>query len=231
MNDDLLIRQALLDAALADYGTADLPEAPTFSPRYLAWEKKFLRNPQAFAQRALRPVWHTALRSAACFLLVATLSVGTLITFIPDAGAWLTNLYRRDYSAYGTYFYEGNERLQTEDLRHWVPTYLPVGYEQTDYIDLVNYVSILYNNDDPAMEIEFCYQLLQGHGIWGLDNEHHIITPVRVNGMQGDFWQGIDGRPNFLVWFDEVNKHTFLLMSRQPCDVLIQIAESVELVK
>ncbi len=231
MNDDRLIRQALLDAALADYGTADLPEASSFSTKYLTWERKFLRNPQAFAQRALRPLWKTALRSAACFLLVVVLSVGTFMTFIPEATAWLTNLYRRDFSEYGTYYYEGNESLMTEDLRDWTLGYLPEGYVQTDYIDLENMIIQLYNTDDPTMEIEFDYQLLQGHGIWGLDNEYHIISPVRVNGMQGDFWQGIDGRPNFLVWFDEANKYTFLLMSRQPCDVLIQIAESVELVK
>ena len=79
MNDDLLIRQALLDAALADYDTADLSEVPSFSPKYLAWENKFLRNPIAFAQRALRPVWKTILRSAACFLLVVSLRAGRLV--------------------------------------------------------------------------------------------------------------------------------------------------------
>ena len=49
MKEDLLIRQALLDAALADYDTADLSEVPSFSPKYLAWENKFLRNPQTFS--------------------------------------------------------------------------------------------------------------------------------------------------------------------------------------
>ena len=44
MTDNQLIRQALLDAALADYGTAGLLEAPSFSTKYLAWEKKFLRK-------------------------------------------------------------------------------------------------------------------------------------------------------------------------------------------
>lgn len=233
MNDDHLIRQALLDAAGEDFSLAlaGQRDAPPFSHKYLTWEKKFLRNPVAFAQRALRPLWKTALRSAACFLLVVSLSFGTLMAVSPQARAWVTNLFRQDYSEYGTYFYEGNENLMTEDLRDWTLGYLPEGYVQTDYIDLPGVVSILYNNDDPTMEIEFSYQLLQGYGIWGLDNERHTISPVRINGMQGDFWEATDGGPNFLVWFDEESKHAFLLMSRQPREVLIQIAESVELVK
>lgn len=63
MNDDHLIRQALLDAALADFHQIAPAEPPAFSLKYQTWEKKFLRNPQTFAQRALRPLWKTALLS------------------------------------------------------------------------------------------------------------------------------------------------------------------------
>lgn len=230
MNDDHLIRQALLDAALADYGTADLPGAPSFSPKYLAWENKFLRNPIAFTQRALRPPWKTALRSAACFLLVVSLSFGSLMAFSPQARAWVTSWFTEWYEDHVTYRFTG-ETLPTEALQDWTPGYLPEGYVQTDYIDLPGVVSILYNNDDPTMEIEFSYQLLTEGGGEHLDNERHTPSPATIRGVQGEFWEATDGSQNFLVWFDEESKHAFLLMSRQPCDVLIQIAESVELVK
>ena len=230
MKEDLLIRQALLDAALADYGTAGLLEAPSFSTKYLAWEKKFLRNPLAFAQRALRPVWKTALRSAACFLLVASLSFGSLMAFSPQARAWVASWFVKSYSDHVEYHFAGDYTPITENLQKWTPTYLPDGYVQTDFIDLPGVVSILYNNDDPTMEIEFSYQLMSNIGEQ-LDNERHTPSPRSIRGMQGEFWESTDGSQNFLVWFDEENKHAFLLMSRQPRDVLIQIAESVELVK
>ena len=227
MNDDLLIRQALLDAALADYGTAGLLEAPSFSTKYLAWEKKFLRNPQAFAQRALRPVWQTALRSAACFLLVVSLSFGSLMAFSPQARAWIVSWFVKSYSDHVEYRFAGDYTPITENLQNWTPTYLPDGYVQTDFIDLPGVISILYNNDDPSMEIEFSYQLMSNVGEQ-LDNERHTPSPITIRGMQGEFWEATDGSQNFLVWFDEESKHAFLLMSRQPKNELIKIAESVE---
>ena len=230
MNDDLLIRQALLDAALADFDQADLPEVSSFSTKYLTWEKKFLRNPQTFAQRTLRPMWQTALRSAACFLLVVSLSFGSLMAFSPQARAWVASWFTEWYEDHVTYRFTG-ETLPTEALRDWTLGYLPEGYVQTDYIDLENMVIQLYNNDDSDMEIEFSYQLLTEGGGEHLDNERHTPSPISVRGMQGEFWEATDGSQNFLVWFDEENKHAFLLMSRQPRDVLIQIAESVKLVK
>ena len=227
MTDNQLIRQALLDAALADYGTADLPEAPTFSPRYLAWEKKFLQNPQAFAQRALRPVWQTSLRSAACFLLVVSLSFGSLMAFSPQARAWVVSWFTEWYEDHVSYQFQG-EYIPVESLQDWTLGYLPEGYVQTDYIDLENIVIRLYNNDDPNMEIEFNYQLLTDGNEYRLDNERHIPSDIYIHNMPGQFLAAIDGSQNFLVWFDEESKHAFLLMSRQPRDVLIQIAESVE---
>ena len=230
MNDDLLIRQALLDAALADYGTAGLLEAPSFSPKYLAWENKFLRNPIAFAQRALRPVWQTILRSAACFLLVVSLSFGSLMAFSPQARAWVVSWFTEWYEDHVRYQFQG-EYLPVESLQDWTLSYLPEGYAQTDYIDLKNIVIRLYNNDDPNMEIEFNYQLLTDGNEYRLDNERHIPSDISIHNMSGQYLAAIDGSQNFLVWADEENKHVFLLMSRLPRDELIKIAENVTLEK
>jgi hypothetical protein len=241
VNDDLRIRQALLDAALADFhhtdqtdipsspfqhssrtrtyhqnlspliqqtlfnsttchmhGGAAQPEDSDFSPQYLAWENKFLRNPQAFAQRALRPLWKTVLRSAACFLLVVSLSFGSLMAFSPQARAWVGSWFTEWYEDHVTYRFTG-ENLPTEALRDWALGYLPEGYVQTNYIDLPGVVSILYNNDDPTTEIEFSYQLLTEGGSKHLDNERHTPSPVSIHGIQGEFWEATDGSQNFLV--------------------------------
>lgn len=230
MNDDLFLRQALLDAALADFTREDLPEAPSFSAKYLAWEKKFLRNPISFAQRVLRPMWKTALRSAACFLLVISLSFGSLMAFSPQARAWVVSWFTEWYEDHVTYRFTG-ETLPTEALRDWTLGYLPEGYVQTDYIDLENMVIQLYNTDDPDMEIEFSYQLLTDGSEYSLDNEYHVPSPITVNGMAGEFLAAIDGSKNMIVWFDEVNHHAFFLMSYLSQDALIQIAENIVLEK
>lgn len=72
------IRQALLDAADKDLrqALAETPEDPAFSPKYLAWEQKFLRDPRGTARRRGRTRWQGVVRRVACFLLVAFLSFG-----------------------------------------------------------------------------------------------------------------------------------------------------------
>lgn len=232
MNTNDPIRQALLDAVEEEFclALADTPEQTAFSARYLAWEKKFLRDPIGFSKRTIRPRWEAALRSAACFLLVVSVSLGVFLSFSPQARAWVTAWFTEQHKDHVTYRFRG-ENLPTEALRDWVPTYLPDGYEQTDYIDLVNMVNILYNNDDPSMEIEFSYQLLTDGSEYSLDDEHHTPSHVSIHGMSGQFLTATNGTQNMLIWFDEANHHVFLLMSRQSRDILIQIAESVVLVK
>lgn len=222
------IRQALLAAAEEDLrqALAHAPEAPAFSPRYRAWEARFRRDPRNAARRRGRPRWQGLARRAACFLLVASLSLGSLLYFSPQARAWVKSWFTEQHEDHVTYRFQG-EDLPTEALRDWVPTYLPDGYEQTDYIDLKNIVSILYNNDDPNMEIELSYQLLMEGGGENLDNERHVISSVSIHDMPGYLYTATDDSQNMLVWFDEVNRHAFLLMSRVDCDTLVRIAESV----
>lgn len=95
MNTNDPIRQALLDAAEEEFRLAlvNSPEQPAFSARYLAWEKKFLRDPIAFSKRSLRPVWKTVLRSAACFLLVVSLSFGAGIFAGPQVWATVSGWF------------------------------------------------------------------------------------------------------------------------------------------
>ncbi|MBR6526535.1 MAG: DUF4367 domain-containing protein [Lachnospiraceae bacterium] len=229
MNDDLLIRQALLDAALADYNTADLPEAPSFSTKYLAWERKFLRNPQAFAQRVLRPLWQTALRSAACFLLVVSLSFGSLMAFSPQARAWVSEWFAQHFPTYTSYGFTA--QIPTEKLQHWEPTYLPEEYTDTEFIDLDNQIVVYYHSDNPSMKIKFNYKLTSEGSGFSLDNEHHTISDITVGNMPGQLFQAENDSPNMLVWFDSSSHHAFMLASRLPCDTLVQIAESVEMKK
>lgn len=226
------IRQALLDAADKDLrqALAETPEDPAFSPKYLAWEQKFLRDPRGTARRRGRTRWQGVVRRVACFLLVGSMSLGAFTMFSPQARAWVKSWFEEQHEEYVTYRFQG-EDLPTEALRDWAPTYLPDGYEQTDYIDLENIVSILYNNDDPSMEIELSYQLLMEGGGENLDNERHVISSVSIRGMPGYLYTATDDSQNMLTWFDEANRLAFLLMSRVDCDTLVRIAESVVLVK
>ncbi len=225
------LREVLLQAAMQDFeAVCGTEEAPNFSERYCRWEKRFLRNPLALAKKKLRPTWKRALRTAACLLLAATLSFGTLFATNAQAREFIIRWITEVYSTHVTYRFTGTQ-LPTEALRHWQATYLPEGYVQTEFIELGAMASVIYNNDDPEMEIELSYQLLSEGGGEGLDNERHTITNVWINGMPGYLFTATDASQNMLIWFDEKNNHSLLLLSRISCDSLIRIAEGVEIVQ
>lgn len=81
------IRRALLDAAALDLQDADGLDVPPFSPAYQRWERKLLRDPDRLVRQSRRPRWQKVLRSAACLLLAAVLTFGTVMVVSPSARA------------------------------------------------------------------------------------------------------------------------------------------------
>lgn len=233
MNPNDPIRQALLDAAEEEFflALAHAPDVPGFSIRYQAWEEKFLRDPIGFSKRTLRPVWKTVLRWAACFLLVVSLSLGTLMAVSPQARAWVVSWVTEWHEDHVTYRFRG-EDLPTEALRDWVPTYLPDGYTEVDRTCLTESVIITYRNEATSQEIEFSYEpIMEGMG-FNVDNENRSIYDITIQNMSGHLLQSLlPTKPHILVWFDDEYHYGFCLISYEPCDILIQVAESVSFVK
>lgn len=225
---DRMIRQALLAAAEADCQQvmAQTTEELSPSPAYQRWTRRFLKNPLAELRRTRRPVWKRVMRSAACILLILSLSFGTLMAVSPDARAWVIKWFAQEHSTHVSYEY--TEEVPVEKLGKWVPTYLPEGYTQTDFIDLGNQVVVNFNNHDPERKITLNYHLMSEGGGFGLDNEHHEISNITISNMPGQLFTAKNNGPNMLVWFNENAQHAFLLVSKIDCDTLLRIAESVE---
>ena len=222
------IRSALLQANLQDYQEAldAVPQSPAVSSAHRRWEKKFLRNPAAFRRRRDRAPWAKALCTAACLMLAACLSCAALLATNAQAREWVARWITRENDTHTSYDFQG--RAPTGKLDAWAPAYLPEGYVETDYVDLENMIEIHYNADDSEYWIEFSYQHLSDGGGENLDNEHHIVSDIFINGVYGQVYTATNDSPNMILWFDEENGYSFFLASRLPVDTLIQIAESVQ---
>lgn len=221
------IRRALLQAAKEDYLEAlkDAPEAPPFSKNHRRWERRFLKDPFSLITPH-RPLWQRGLRTAACFVFVTSVVFGSVMVGSPTARAAVIGWFTQSSTTHDSYVFYGTEKAG--EMLSWRLTDLPEGYHQTEYIDLGIMVNILYNNDDPNMEIEFSYQRMSEGMGESLDNEHHTVTSVTINRMSGKFYDATNDSPNMLIWFDEQNDYTFLLTSRQPKNTLLKLAESVQ---
>ena len=83
------------------------------------------------------------------------------------------------------------------------------------------------------MTITFSYQWIANGQGERLDHEHHTMKEITVNGRPGQLFQAEDGtnHENMLLWMDEENNRSFLLMAHLPCDTLVEIAKSVSITK
>ena len=220
------IRNALLEAALADYQDAAAlpPEAPAFSPRYRRWEKMFLRDPFASLHRG-RLGRKRALRLALCAAILLAVSVGTVVLATPGAQKAIGQWAFQAYEDHNSYRFLG--RGTTGERTDWVPNFLPDGYTQENCYDLGNLVDIFYVAKDPKMRIHFSYQQITNGTEENLDNEHYRISSISIHGMQGYQYIATDDSPNILLWFDTDAGYSFLLASRLPIATLKIMAENV----
>ena len=124
---DTLLRQALLEAAWQELTPTLETEPPAFSPAYLRWRTRLLADPFAWAKKHLRPLWAKALRTAACILLAASLTLGSLMAVSPTVRAAVLN-WLREISG-GNVFYSGTvQQSYPDEPPAWRPTWLPDGW-------------------------------------------------------------------------------------------------------
>ena len=221
------IRRALLQAAKEDYLEAlkDAPEAPPFSKNHRRWERRFLKDP--FSLRTPhRPLWQRGLRTAACFVFVTSVVFGSVMVGSPTARAAVVRWFTAEYSNHIAYDFNG--RVSGTELGDWEITKLPENYRQSERINLESMVCVLYDNGDTDMEIELNYQLLSEGNGFNLDNEWHTVSNVQIGEKTGQLFAATEeGGSNMVFWVDAAAEHAFLLTSRLPCDVLLELAKSV----
>ncbi len=221
------IRRALLQAAKEDYLEAlkDAPEAPPFSKNHRRWERRFLKDPFSLITPH-RPLWQRGLQTVACVLILISTVFGSVLMTNSTARATVEGWFVRNYSTHDSY--EFRRRGETGVMLPWRVTKLPDGYQQTECINLVSMTNVIYSNGDSEQDIELSYQKMYEGGGENLDNEWHTVSVVKVHDMEGRFYLATETGPNMLVWFDEKNVYAFLLIARQPEEVMIEMAESVE---
>ncbi len=230
---DTLLNQALTEAILEELHPA-LCQADTLSPNwssaYLHRRTKILADPFGYAKRKTRPVWQKALRLAACFLLVCSISAAGIFTLSPEARAWGLGVLRQWFPQYTNYIF-GVAPEPTPCV--WLPQYLPEGYALTITFDPTPNATTLTYEDEFGHYIDFTYQTAEAGAGFAIDNEHSVLTPAYVNESPADLYTSNQaGWPHHLVWSASNESVSFHISADDlsPSE-LIKIAETVENIK
>lgn len=230
--ENILLRNVLLDAAMAEYAAelADRRPEPE-SPRLRRQMAAMLNDPDGWAKRRRRPLWAKLARAAAMFLLVCVLSLGALMAVSPPLRAAVVNWAVEWYESHIVYRFSG---AQPEDPLALLPKYeltaVPEGYAFDREMAVPGAYDILFVNDEGDL-LWFGYQRMTQGSLLGIETENTIVSEITVNGCPGQLYHSLDPEEcSAVVWVD-AEENLFFSLSGYFNDLeLLHMAESVVLV-
>lgn len=178
-------------------------------------------------RRTDHPIRYWGQKAVACILLVMLLGGGSVLTLSTEARAAFVGWVREIYETWFVYHFEGESNSVIGGTQYR-PTWLPEGYSQALVPELSDQVNILYtNNDKPT--ILFAYS--SSSSALALHIQENTVEPIEVtvNGIPADFYlEKQKNRASCLVWKNPQNNIIYWISANLSKDVMIKIAESVE---
>lgn len=225
------LRRLLLEASAPEaLGLAEeeLEEVPVEVDRAV---RSRLRSGRRGPARHPRRGCRRNLVQAACAGLVLVVGLGWLVTVNPAARAWaekVVSVLFFWHDEYADFTFTGEQPWGNAD-DVWKPAYLPEGYEEVESRDLEGAVrhSIFYENASGGT-LDFDYVSVEQGCQFNLDNEHSDYRRLTLNGQPAHLFDtNTEGRPSFLVWFNESGSIAYRLIGEMPGEELVKVAESV----
>ena len=214
------LRTAAKEVSLALVDSVQEPEKcqHIFS---LGFERKMAR----LLRRARHPVLTRILRSVACVALIAALSFATLMATNAQAREWVLRWVMEWHPTHVSF--NAIESAESDELKHWEPSWLPEGYSRTGLDVEGGLVVAVYESEYNDLPIYLQYMPMQEDMGFNVDNEWHTITNITINNMPGQRFDSDRGETNMVLWFDNENQYSFLLSGHIDTETLIAVAESV----
>lgn len=188
-----------------------------------------LADPFGYAKRKARPLWRKVAGYAAGVALAVSLSLFSLYHVSPTARAWMDQAIQvvATWMDVHTTFHFAGAQTEGGVEDTWRPEWLPEGYVETRAVDLSGAQKVEFENQQED-RIRFVYMPVQEGYMVDVDNEHSDYSEVVINGQTASlFDSNTEGRPSYLIWYNETGTVAFELMAELPGSDLIQIAESI----
>lgn len=182
---DSVMRQILLDAIALDEESCEdrIPFEPSL--KYQHQTALMLKDPIRWEKNRSRPVWKKYGQRVAAILLVAFISLGSVMVASPTARAMVLQWFREWYETYISYHYT-QEGSIPETMPEYTITALPEGYKEniSERIEWPNYIQCRFENADES-PILFDYIYMETGSISNIETEGAEIIEVVVNGCEG----------------------------------------------
>ena len=230
---DSVMRQILLDAIALDEESCEdrIPFEPSL--KYQHQTALMLKDPIRWEKNRSRPVWKKYGQRVAAILLVAFISLGSVMVASPTARAMVLQWFREWYETYISYHYT-QEGSIPETMPEYTITALPEGYKEniSERIERPNYIQCRFENADES-PILFDYIYMETGSISNIETEGAEIIEVVVNGCEGAIILPENSVKSdcTLTWINAEENLQFTIHASMDQNEILHIAESVKLIQ
>ena len=230
---DSMMQQILLDAIALDEERCEdkIPFEPSL--KYQHQTALMLKDPIRWEKNRSRPVWKKYGQRVAAILLVAFISLGSVMVASPTARAMVLQWFREWYETYISYHYT-QEGSIPETMPEYTITALPEGYKEniSERIEWPNYIQCRFENADES-PILFDYIYMETGSISNIETEGAEIIEVVVNGCEGAIILPENSVKSdcTLTWINAEQNLQFTIHASMDQNQILHIAESVKLIQ
>ena len=230
---DSMMQQILLDAIALDEERCEdkIPFEPSL--KYQHQTALMLKDPIRWEKNRSRPVWKKYGQRVAAILLVAFISLGSVMVASPTARAIVLQWFREWYETYISYHYT-QEGSIPETMPEYTITALPEGYKEniSERIEWPNYIQCRFENADES-PILFDYIYMETGSISNIETEGAEIIEVVVNGCEGAIILPENSVKSdcTLTWINAEENLQFTIHASMDQNEILHMAESVKLIQ
>ena len=230
---DSMMQQILLDAIALDEERCEdkIPFEPSL--KYQHQTALMLKDPIRWEKNRSRHVWKKYGQRVAAILLVAFISLGSVMVASPTARAMVLQWFREWYETYISYHYT-QEGSIPETMPEYTITALPEGYKEniSERIEWPNYIQCRFENADES-PILFDYIYMETGSISNIETEGAEIIEVVVNGCEGAIILPENSVKSdcTLTWINAEENLQFTIHASMDQNEILHMAESVKLIQ
>lgn len=192
--------------------------------------RPFLRKMNRIFHKLAHPVLYRCLKSAAVILLMITICFSSVLALSAEAREFVFGWVREKITSGFVYFFEGS--ASAGEITQYHLSWMPDDYEVFDHSMTETGESITYVDSRGKLNT-FEYQTAQtGLGLYLLQCSDYAQQDISINGLPGTMY--ISPNPeesSAIVWTDTAHDILFYLSAHVSTDVLLQMAESVQVKK
>ena len=164
-------------------------------------------------------------------LIALLIGLSLWLTVDTDARAVVRNWFKEVFRT--TVLYHFTDDAKITELPNYELSYIPEGFEEIEKSQRGNSKSIVFSNIYSEDIIMFEYYLLSENNHLQISYDNSLNQEkVMIHNLSGDYYAADEtSQTDTLVWFDETNQIVFILNSNLEKDVILHIAEGINLVK